>query len=55
MPERHTGINISTRLQEVAETWNIDGEHVSAIVTNNASNMSAAVDILEWHHLGHPK
>ena len=45
MPERHTGINIATRIREAAETWNIDDEHV------NASNMSAAVNILEWNHL----
>ena len=51
MPERHTGVNIATRLREVTEMWNIDDEHVSAVVTDNASNMSVAVDILEWNHL----
>ena len=44
MSERHTGININTRLLEVAETWNIDGEHVSAVVTDNTSNMSVTED-----------
>jgi len=51
MPERHTGANIAARLREVAEAWNIDDEHVSAVVTDNASNMSVAVDTLEWYHL----
>ena len=52
MAERHTSINIATRTEEAAEMWNIDGKHVSAVVTDNASNMSAAVvDILEWNHL----
>ena len=52
MAERHTSINIATRIEEAAEMWNIDGKHVSAVVTDNASNMSAAVvDILEWNHL----
>ena len=51
MPEKHTGVNIATRLREVAEMWNIDDKHVSAVVTDNASNMSVAVDILEWNHL----
>ena len=51
MAERHTGINIAARIKEVAEMWNIDGEHVSAVVTDNASNMPAAVDILKWNHL----
>ena len=31
--------------------WNIDDEHVSPVVTDNASNMLAAVNILEWNHL----
>ena len=31
--------------------WNIDNEHVSAAVTDNASNMLVAVEILEWSHL----
>ena len=51
MPERHTGANIATRLREVAEAWNIDDEHVSAVVTDNVSYMSVAVDTLEWYHL----
>ena len=49
MAERHT--NIATRIKETAEMWNIDGEHVGAVVTDNASNMLAAVDILEWNYL----
>ena len=52
MAERHTSINIATRIEEATEMWNIDDKHVSAVVTDNASNMSAAVvDILEWNHL----
>ena len=52
MAERHTSINIATRIEEAAEMWNIDGKHVSAVVTDNTSNMSAAVvDVLEWNHL----
>lgn len=51
MAERHSGINIATRIKEVAEMWNIDNEHVSAVVTDNASNMLAAMDILEWNHM----
>ena len=52
MAERHTSINIATRIEEAAKMWNIDGKHVSAVVTDNASNMSAAVvDVLEWNHL----
>ena len=52
MAKRHTSINIATRIEEAAEMWNIDGKHVSTVMTDNASNMSAAVvNILEWNHL----
>ena len=40
--ERHTGTNIASRIQEVLEVWNIEASHVSAVVTDNVSNMSAA-------------
>ena len=49
--ERHTGKNITTRIKKVVKMWNIDDEQVSAVVTNYASNMLAAVNILEWNHL----
>ena len=51
MAERHTGANIALRIQEVLEVWNIQGSHVSAVVTDNASNMTAALNSLECGHL----
>ena len=51
MAERHTGANIALRIQEVLEVWNIQGSHVSAVVTDNASNMIAALNSLECGHL----
>jgi len=44
-------VSIAMRLKEAAEVWNIDDEHVSTVMTVNTSNMSTAVDILEWNHL----
>ena len=51
MAERHTGTNIASRIQEVLEVWNIQVSHVSAVVTDNASNMTAALNSLECGHL----
>ena len=48
MAERHTGTNTGSRIQEVLEVWNIQNSHVSAVVTDNASNMTAALNSLEW-------
>ena len=47
MAERHTGTNIASKIQEVLEIWNIRDSYVSAVVTDNASNMITAVDSLE--------
>ena len=51
MAERQIGTNIASRIQEVSEVWNIQASHVSAVVTNNASNMTAALNSLECGHL----
>ena len=51
MAERHTGANIALRIQEVLEVWNIQASHVSAVVTDNTSNMTAALNSLECGHL----
>ena len=51
MAERYTGTNVASRIQEVLEVWNIQASHVSAVVTDNASNMTAALNSLECDHL----
>ena len=42
MAERHADVNTASRIQEVLKIRNIQASHVSAIVTDNASNMTAA-------------
>jgi len=51
MAERHIGSNIAVRIQEVLEMWNVRDNHVSAVVTDNALNMTAALNDLECSHL----
>ncbi|XP_070385732.1 E3 SUMO-protein ligase ZBED1-like [Dermacentor albipictus] len=46
MQERHTGENITQRMQEVISAWNLDGK-VTAVVTDNASNGINAVNALQ--------
>ena len=48
MPKRHTALNIAERLQDCISEWNIDKERVSAIVHDNASNITLAVQNLGW-------
>ena len=45
MDDRHTGINISARLKDVAATWGVK-EKVSAVVHDNAANMMLALRLL---------
>ena len=46
----HTAVNLSEELQKIAEEWGIDGK-VCCIVTDNARNIVAAVNLLGWRHL----
>ena len=48
-PDRHTGINISSKLVEVAEWWGIVNKIV-AIVHDQASNIELSMNILEDEH-----
>ena len=46
----HTAENIADSLRKAAEKWNIS-EKIIAIVTDNASNIVAAVKIVGWNHV----
>ena len=48
MPEMHTALNIAERLRDSIKEWKIDEERVSAIVHDNASNITLAVQNLGW-------
>ena len=51
LTENHTAENISHALKSIVDEWQIV-EKVVAIVTDNASNMSAAITKLGWTRLG---
>lgn len=46
----HTADNIATSLKQIIEEWNLQNK-VMAIVTDNAANMKAAIQILKLRHL----
>ncbi|XP_028408818.1 zinc finger BED domain-containing protein 4-like [Dendronephthya gigantea] len=46
----HAAENIANSLRNAAKKWNIS-ENIIAIVTDNASNVVAAVKILGWNHV----
>ena len=48
----HTAVNLSSYLEECLDQWNLQSTQVSAVVTDNASNISAAISRLEWQHFG---
>ena len=51
MPQRHTGINIASRLENAASKWNVQDEHIIALVCDNASNMRVAAEEVGWEHI----
>ncbi|GFR84459.1 zinc finger BED domain-containing protein 4 [Elysia marginata] len=50
MTESHTAVNIKDELEAVIHDWGLQ-EKVFAIVTDNASNMVAAVNLLKVRHV----
>ena len=51
MKERHTGTNIAAELSTVTKEFGIKSEDVTALVTDNASNMTLCTNELGWPHL----
>ena len=49
----HTAVNLSSYLQESLGRWNLQSTQVSAAVTDNASNITAAISRMEWLHFGY--
>ena len=45
--ERHTGENISIRLQACADEWKIETGKIAATVHDNGSNINRAMDFLD--------
>ncbi|XP_065895779.1 zinc finger BED domain-containing protein 4-like [Dysidea avara] len=53
---RHTGVNIASCLKQILRDFTIDQAAVSAVITDNASNMDLASRLGEWnsrHCFGH--
>ena len=53
---RHTGVNIASCLKHILRDFTIDQAAVSAVITDNASNMDLASRLGEWnsrHCFGH--
>ena len=50
--EQHTAVNLAHYSVEVIARWNLPATHISAVVTDNASNITDAIARLEWKRLG---
>ena len=53
MVEQHTAANLANYLEEGLVRWNLAATSISAKVTDNASNITAAITKLEWQRLGY--
>ena len=49
----HTAVNLSSYLQESLGCWNLHPTQVSAAVTDNTSNITAAISRMEWLHFSY--
>ena len=50
MPERHTSLNLATRLTEISNNWGIKTKIV-CVVTDNAANIVNAINECDWRHI----
>lgn len=48
----HTAVNLSIYLQECLDRCNLQSTQVSAAVTDDTSNITAAIGKMEWVHFG---
>ena len=50
-PEAHTGSNIAEELQEILKNWKLPQDKISAITTDNGTNIVAALEIVQWKRM----
>ena len=48
MPESHTDENIAEELRKCVTEWSITEDKISAVMHDNASNVTLAVNMLQW-------
>lgn len=46
--QAHTGMNIAEEIRGIMDEWSLSLDQVSAVTTDNASNMVLAMNFLEW-------
>ena len=50
-PEAHTGSSIAEELQEILKNWKLPQDKISAITTDNGTNIVAALEIVQWKRM----
>ena len=45
-PESHTGANIADELESIMDEWKLHKQGLSAVTTDNGSNVVSAIDVL---------
>ena len=50
-PDAHTGVNIAEELQEILKNWKLTQAKLSAVTTDNETNIVAAFEITKWRQM----
>ena len=50
-PDSHTATNIADELEAILHEWNLPLEKLSAVTTDNGTNIVQAAEILEWQRM----
>ena len=50
-PDAHTGVNIAEELQEILKNWKLTQAKLSAVTTDNGTNIVAAFEITKWRRM----
>lgn len=52
-PDAHTGANIAEELQEILKRWKLTQNKLSAVTTDNGTNIVAAFEITKWRRMSY--
>lgn len=50
-PESHTGSNIAEELEAILEEWKLPQDNLSAVTTDNGTNIVSALEIVQWKRM----
>ena len=52
LPKEHTAANLASDMEECLDYWNLPVTKLAAVMSDNASNIVLAINMLQWQHFG---